>query len=338
MNLRYLLVLLFMLVTKVYADDASDCEKSSGDIKISACTRAIDSGRWQGADLAWAYNNRGNAKQDKGDADGAFSDFQTAIELNPRYANAYNNLGIAKRRKGDFDGAMADYNRAIDINPHLAPAFYNRGLAKARSGDIDGAMSDYNRAIEINPEFSSAYNNRGYAKYEHGDLSAAMADYNRALELNPQFVEAFTSRGQAHYYLGEFALASADLARAQELKPDPFTALWLYLARTRNGADGKSELLSTTSQLNASKWPAPVVALYLGNTTPRKLLLTAENPDPKTGTEQRCWASFYLGSWQLFKGDRDDAIASLRMARDECPKTFIEYSAAVLELKRLAPN
>ncbi len=79
---------------------------------------------------ASAYNNRGNAKKDKGDLDGAIADYNRAIELDPKYASAYYARGTAKDAKGDPDGATADFNRAIELKPRLAIAYKFRGAVK----------------------------------------------------------------------------------------------------------------------------------------------------------------------------------------------------------------
>jgi len=69
---------------------------------------------------AATYNDRGLAREKKGDLNGAIADFNEAIKLDPKYAYAYNNRGNIKSRKGDLNGAMADYNRAIKLNPNYA--------------------------------------------------------------------------------------------------------------------------------------------------------------------------------------------------------------------------
>ena len=43
-------------------------------------------------------------------------------------AGAYVERGIAKQNKGDLDGAMADQNQAIQLNPINAIAYTNRRL------------------------------------------------------------------------------------------------------------------------------------------------------------------------------------------------------------------
>jgi hypothetical protein len=44
---------------------------------------------------------------------------------------------------------------------------------------------------------------------------------------------------------------------------------------------------------------------------------------------------FNLGQWDILKGDTDSAKRRLQAAVDTCWKTFIEYPAAVAELKRM---
>ena len=67
------------------------------------------------------------------------------------------------RDKGDLDGAITDYSKAIEIFPQLTGAYYGRGSALRDKGDLDGAIADYSKAIEIKPIFTDAYYARGRA-------------------------------------------------------------------------------------------------------------------------------------------------------------------------------
>ena len=86
---------------------------------------------------------------------------------------------------------MSDYNKAIEINPKIAEAYNNRGLIYNKQGNFTQAMSDYNKAIEINPNYAEAYNNRGIIYNKQGNFAQAMSDYNKAIEINPNFAEAY---------------------------------------------------------------------------------------------------------------------------------------------------
>ena len=64
-----------------------------------------------------AYNNRGDAYDNKGQTERAITDYGKAIEINPRFAMAYNNRAYAYEKKKLRDKAIADYRAALEINP-----------------------------------------------------------------------------------------------------------------------------------------------------------------------------------------------------------------------------
>jgi tetratricopeptide (TPR) repeat protein len=97
-------------------DDSSErCFSQDGDAAITACTQAIQSGRFSGAELASIYDNR-------------------AIEL---------------RQQGEFDRAIADYSAAIRIDAELTGAYAGRGLAYEGKAEAENAKADYRKALTL---------------------------------------------------------------------------------------------------------------------------------------------------------------------------------------------
>lgn len=74
-----------------------------------------------------------------------------AIKVDSKDAEGWNDRGIARQTRGDLDGAIADYTRAIELDPKYARAYSSRSLVKRKKGDLKGAAADYNRAIELDP-------------------------------------------------------------------------------------------------------------------------------------------------------------------------------------------
>jgi lipoprotein NlpI len=270
----------------------------TGDEEIAACTTAINSDRWQGSHLAWAYNNRGSAYQAKGDNDRAIADYNQAIRLDPKYAIAYNGRGNAYRAKGDNDRAIADYDQAIRLDPKFAFAYYNRGNAYSDKGDNDRAIADYSEAIKIYPKYTGAYFSRGRAELYSGGLPKALADLNQASELNPK---------------------------------DAYTMLWLDLVNKRSNLP--SRLDEATKQVDMTKWPAPIIRLYLGQLTPEATLAAADDANPETKKGHVCEVNFYNGELALQRSAKDEAARMFKLAAADCPKNFIEYDGAIAELK-----
>jgi len=263
--------------------------------------------------------------------DAAIRACDQAIRQNPRGAESYTNRGIEYAKKGDLDHALADFNEAIELNPKYAEAYNNRGIAYRGKGDLNRALADFNEAIELDSKFAEAYNNRGNAYSDNGDLDRALADYSKAVELQPNNITFTKNIGYARFYRGDFKDAAADLLRAIELKDDIYPMLFRFLARSRSGETAVSELEANASRLKTKEWPYAVIDLYLGRRQPDATLAAAVKPD------DRCEAYFYVSQWYVLKDNKADAEAALKTALDTCPKTFIEYAAAVAEWKRLRP-
>jgi lipoprotein NlpI len=96
----------------------------------------------------------------------------------------YYDSGTAKQAKGDLEGAITDFNRAIELDPKRTNAYNNRGLARAAKGDVEGAIADYNHAIELDPKSAFAYAARGDVNALVRNWTEALADYRHFCELS----------------------------------------------------------------------------------------------------------------------------------------------------------
>jgi Tfp pilus assembly protein PilF len=168
-------------------------------------------------DYTSAWNNRGNARHDKGDLEGALADYDEAIRLEPNYASAWNNRGNVRHDEGDLEGARADFDEAIRLKPEDAEAWYNRGYVRHDKGDVRGALADYDEAIRLKPDFVAAYNKRGIARKAKGDVEGALADYDEAIQLKPDFVAALYNRAQLRKKNSEYQSAIADFEKYLDL-------------------------------------------------------------------------------------------------------------------------
>jgi tetratricopeptide (TPR) repeat protein len=166
---------------------------------------------------AQAFNNRGNIREAKGDLDGALQDYTEAIRLKPNSVLAFNNRGAARHDRGDLDGALQDYTEAIRLKPNYEDAFYNRGLAGRDKGDLDGALLDFTEAIRLNPDSAEAFYNRGLVRRDKGDLDGALQDYTEVTRLDPNYEDAFYNRGAVWEARSNFAAAIADYQKYLDL-------------------------------------------------------------------------------------------------------------------------
>jgi tetratricopeptide (TPR) repeat protein len=131
------------------ADDFETCGRAYDDQAITTCTRAIDSGRYGGPELAFLFSNRCLAWIKRRGSDKAIEDCSQAIQLNPNDARAFFTRALAYQLKGEFDRAIEDYDQAIRIDPNCEMAFYNRA-----GSYLHRALADFKKYSELAPSDS----------------------------------------------------------------------------------------------------------------------------------------------------------------------------------------
>ncbi len=253
----------------------------------------------------------------------------------PQLARAYYNRGTEWANQGNHDRAVADFNLAIEFDPKLTVAHYNRALSHSSLGQPDRAISDYTSVLQLNPKDMNALIGRAVESTVTGDHKRALADYDEVIRLDPNGAAGYFGRARAKFYAGDFFTATSDFLRTHRLDASIYTALWIYLARKRADIPGELTLAQEAGTSGAGGWPAPLVALYLENSTPQAVQQAAVHADPARQREQQCEARFYTAQWHLLRGARDPAAQLLREAQATCPKTFIEHEGALAELRRL---
>ena len=176
------------------------------------------------------YLDRGQARYQKEDIEGAIIDLNKAVELNPNFAEAYYWRSAAWLKKDDLHKAVADYNRAVGLNPKLAEIGKEKEtqaeiLSKQAfgcflKGDNDGVIANCNKAIELEPKLADAYYWRSAALLERGDTEGGMRDLNKVIELAPESPTGWAARGEARVKVGDFDAAIADFNEALKVHPN----------------------------------------------------------------------------------------------------------------------
>jgi hypothetical protein len=211
------------------------------------------------------------------------------------------------------------------------PSDSQRSIAQHSAGD-DSAIAGHIEAIRLdNKDPNLTQNIRGQDKSE---LDRIIAVYNTAIKFDPEDDDAYFHRGIANLYAGSLPNALADVGQANKLDPRyAYYALWLDILDKRSNR--ASRLPQAVSQIDMTKWPAPVIHLLLGETTPADALAAANDPDANKRRGQTCEANFYSGELALHQGTKEVAARLFRLAAADCPHAFVEGPAARAELKAL---
>lgn len=203
------------------AEDFALCDRSvdNPDEAIPACTLLLDSARNDVFKLPAIYNNRGIAWVRKGLYDSAISDFDAAIQYDPKFVDAYRNRGLAWHMKGDYDRALADFNQAIRLDSNSAQLYNARGTTLTNKGEFDRAIIDFDKAIALDPRYAAAFNNRGLALHRKQELVRAIADFTQVVALLPNSTTGYSNRAAVLMDQANFAAAISDYDAAIVINP-----------------------------------------------------------------------------------------------------------------------
>jgi tetratricopeptide (TPR) repeat protein len=157
---------------------------------------------------------------EQGNLDGALSEGNKALSLNPADSRTRTYLARVKNARGDANGALAECEQALAIDPNNFMAYSMRCMIKIDKADWVGVIEDSSKALALNPADVFSYLNRGKAKANTGDLKGAVADYDAGItRLQPPDPRAYLERAEIKKGLSDWRGAVADYDQALLLVP-----------------------------------------------------------------------------------------------------------------------
>lgn len=195
---------------------------------IHLLTEAMQSGRA----FADAHNLLGLALSAVGRREEAVTEFDRALELNPRYVDAHLNRAVMLNELGRYDDAVEAFAAAhglgaVDhtgfsapIASQLANLHAQLGEAYVEAGGLAQATDQYESAVRLRPEYVDLRYRLAQLRLEAGDAERARRELEGLLELRPTFFDARAALGMACHLLGDAAAARQAWERCRVERPD----------------------------------------------------------------------------------------------------------------------
>ena len=144
-----------------------------------------------------------------------------------KYAKALE-LGYRSIDNEKYDEALTEFNLAIELNPKIFMGYAGRAEVYLRKGDHEKEIYDINKVIELNPTMLSAYAQRAYAYYMIGDIDKSILDYTKVIEQssdNKLIAQSYNYRALIYYAKKEYAQALEDLRKALKARKEEKTTV-----------------------------------------------------------------------------------------------------------------
>ena len=165
---------------------------------------------------------------------------ERALALDDLLARPWITLGMIQVGTGRTELALTDFQKALDRDPRNPEAYRERGVALERLGKWDVAEASYRRAVELQPWSWSAYNYLGAFLIDRGRLGEAEAAFRKALEIAPDNARVWSNLGGALFYADRPADAEAAWKHALELRPGGAAAANLAALQFSQGRHAES--------------------------------------------------------------------------------------------------
>ena len=255
----------------------------------------------------------------------------------PQGAPGWYERGMVKRDLGDCRSAIADFSRALEFEPAYFNALYQRGRCRQVLGDDSGAIEDLTRAAKVPGQIHArvlAYFARAQVFRRMGRLEEAHVDYTQVLALRTD-TTARRYRAWVNLYRGRLTEAADDFTRYMQdtegkESDAPYATIAAVLALRRLGRRDEAEKLLRRwePQLDAKRWPAPVLEFLRGKLTEDRLIASA------SGAGQKTEALAYAGVAALAGGASEHGFRLLSRVLREGDPAYLEYDLAYHELRR----
>ncbi len=211
--------------------------------RIDKYTKAIDSGKLTGHDLADAYCERSAGYSMLEMTENALQDANEALRLAPNNPRLFTCRGEVYFQSGNFEKSIDNYSKAIALGATNADFFRGRGISEFYAGGLDRAAEDFAKASAAADKESAPYIDVWFiwtlqrlgkplpetlakrAAEAHGDWprpALAMLAGNITPEEMLSTVDNKTgddrqmALAEAYFYLGQHYLALGDPARARD--------------------------------------------------------------------------------------------------------------------------
>ena len=160
-----------------------------------------------------AWRERGQAKLESGDVEGAITDFQHILGRNNADEEALAQIVRILAAEEKFEEALNYIDKAIEADPNSTTGYAIRSNIRLMQGELDGAIEDLDKALQRDPENLGMLMTRARVRAMRGDFELATGDVERVLAIRPGLSQAILLRADIAVDQGEFQQAILDFKR-----------------------------------------------------------------------------------------------------------------------------
>ena len=159
------------------------------------------------------------ASASMGNLESARKSCESAIKLNPSYAEAYYNMGNITRDLGDEKSAIEYYKKTIELQQNFGFAYFNMAAILFQLRRYKEAAAGFQRTIELHPAYYAAHYNLAITLNELGEHDHAIKHCQTALADATIKADVSNTLGLLFQKMGDFKNAAYYFTQSIEINP-----------------------------------------------------------------------------------------------------------------------
>lgn len=160
--------------------------------------------------------------------DSARSEYESAIRMNPKYAEALTGLGNLLRKQGKLEEGTEKLEQAVKYDPKDAAALYSLGQACLKDKKFDEAEKIFRKGTLLKQARALFLAGTALALEGKGDLKQAEELFIRARETDPENLRVRLEMGGFYTRKKIPVLAAPEYGKASDLDPHDPEVHYLY--------------------------------------------------------------------------------------------------------------
>ncbi len=314
-------------------------------------------------DSSSAFLNRGDTYKDLEMYTLAIVDYTEALKLNPNFLWALRNRGYVLYRNLNMpDAALHDLNKAIELDPDAAWSYMSRGAVYIGQKNYPAAREDYEKALELAPEDVNIIYSNGILAMYMGFSHKAETYFTDALTYasDKERANIMLKRGMARFAQEKYADAISDFESSMrsENADRNTSALMRLLALKMSGLPYDANQIGSSIEVTEDKlWVSALTSFMLDEAEEIDVLALSGDPFARLRRDEErmytdspedralissatnlpaiCQVRFYMGLYELSKGDNASAKRNLQACLATGQHLYLEYSLAKLFLNSM---
>jgi len=165
---------------------------------------------------------------EKGEYDGAISEFTAAVAANAEFARPYLMIGRIREIQGNTAAAETAYRTCVTLNPDMTEARCELAKLLTAKGLISEPIQHLREAVTLNPTDWKIWTELDRLLIRDRRYDEALSNLRGVTMMKPDMSEAHGLTGIIYYHEGRIAEAQNEFETAVRYRPEDLTDLSLF--------------------------------------------------------------------------------------------------------------